>query len=465
MSKKFGASISASNAITIIGAPEDDVGILESVGSVALLETVRENIAAPNITINASAKNADDLNIENGAILSWGTQITFVIDVSAPVNLTGLEIPWEVNDVTYLDEANTNTLSGTATVADLGGGVTQASVTMQIVANPRQDIPAAPFIFTIYPGSSSEQTLSFTRELGRQALFQFTSHTFTTANGDNINGPTEANVKSAYSSEVWVDDYISVTKRGHQDWTVPEAGSYRIRAVGGSGGGDTGSYPGGAGADMAGTFELEEGTILRIAVGHQGVWGGHSQNAGQRVGSGGGGSFVVLGTGTTNDDILVIAGGGGGAANNSWTRRAGIAASTSTAGVHGQGNSGRGTNGNGGSGGTSHGGAGAGFLSNPSTTPSGTGTSQKAQGYNSTLVGGRNARSWGGPENYGAFGGGGGGGGLAAGGGGGYSGGGEGSWSSQQAGGGGGSYNNGADQANSIYSGSRGPGFVEIEKL
>ena len=264
------------------------------------------------------------------------------------------------------------------------------------------------------------------------------------------------------SNAVWANntDFFNVVN-GIQQWTVPTDGTYRITAYGAQGG--NGGRTGGAGAIMRGDFELIQGEVIQILVGHQGETGGHSQNTGQSIGAGGGGTFVVRAPYNTNESILVIAGGGGGGANNSWTVADGRPALTTTNGNSGQrSNEAGGTNGSAGVQ-TGHCTAGAGFFGD---SPPGSG-SPAGSGAKSFVNGGegaRNARSWGGPENYGGFGGGGGGGGLAAGGGGGYSGGGSGDWSSQQAGGGGGSWNSGANQENSVGWLS-GHGKVEIELL
>jgi len=85
-------------------------------------------------------------------------------------------------------------------------------------------------------------------------------------------------------------------------YTVPTSGLYNIIAVGAGGGvGADGSFPGGLGAEIGGTFSLSAGETLQIAVGGVGLDNG----------GGGGGSFVV-GPGVTP---LVIAGGGGGGPN------------------------------------------------------------------------------------------------------------------------------------------------------
>lgn len=94
-----------------------------------------------------------------------------------------------------------------------------------------------------------------------------------------------------------------------QPWDVPEAGDYRITALGasgGTGGGAQDSGLGGRGASAEGIFTLAEGDRLNILVGASGEAG-----TGARGGGGGGGSFVFFLDGATST-LLVAAGGGGG---------------------------------------------------------------------------------------------------------------------------------------------------------
>lgn len=282
------------------------------------------------------------------------------------------------------------------------------------------------------------------------SLYAFTTATFTSGGATAQTGPTVVQARSGLSGPEtadWKDNasYFDTTG-GVQLWTVPSSGLYRVEAWGAQGGNPTGRI-GGRGARMRGDVELAQGQIVRILVGQQGQIGGHSQNTSQSVTAGGGGSFVVKAPYNTNESILVVAGGGGGGANNTWTVADGRPAVITTAGNSGQqGGTTFGIDGLGATGDTT-GGPGAGFFGN-GATPSGTPAGDSAQAFVNGGTGGRNARSWSGPEIWGGFGGGGGGGGLSAGGGGGYSGGAAGQWSSQQAGGGGGSYNSGTNQDN-----------------
>ena len=90
-------------------------------------------------------------------------------------------------------------------------------------------------------------------------------------------------------------------------------GSYVIEASGASGANGTNAYSvspfrwkrGGLGAKITGTFQINEGTELKILVGQEGTTTTAFQS---RPGGGGGGSFVTL----LDDTPLIVAGGGGG---------------------------------------------------------------------------------------------------------------------------------------------------------
>ena len=104
-----------------------------------------------------------------------------------------------------------------------------------------------------------------------------------------------------------------ILNRGIQIWTVPVTGSYVIEASGASGanGTEVDSVPpspwkrGGLGAKITGTFQVKQGTQLKILVGQE---GGTTTAFFSRPGGGGGGSFVTL----LDDTPLIVAGGGGG---------------------------------------------------------------------------------------------------------------------------------------------------------
>ena len=146
-------------------------------------------------------------------------------------------------------------------------------------------------------------------------VFSQTVHTFTNAGKTGANGPTQTEVTSAYTGTNLAEK-VTVNTRGIQEWTVPQTTTYTIEAFGAEGGADRGNanYNGdtdhqpGKGAYIKGTFTLQKGEILKIAVGQIGEMGS------SKGGGGGGGTYVVKTPYNTNASILVVAGGGGGAA-------------------------------------------------------------------------------------------------------------------------------------------------------
>jgi hypothetical protein len=72
---------------------------------------------------------------------------------------------------------------------------------------------------------------------GTQALYTFTSQTFTTAGQTGRVGPTIAQVRAAYTGAgTWSGTYLQQGDfQGYQDWTVPISGIYQITASGAAG--------------------------------------------------------------------------------------------------------------------------------------------------------------------------------------------------------------------------------------
>ena len=97
-----------------------------------------------------------------------------------------------------------------------------------------------------------------------------------------------------------MEDQVILNK-GIQIWTVPVTGSCVIEASGASGGNGTKADSvspfhwkwkrGGLGAKITGTFQVIQGTQLKILVGQE---GGTKADFPSRPGGGGGGSFVTL---------------------------------------------------------------------------------------------------------------------------------------------------------------------------
>ena len=139
-----------------------------------------------------------------------------------------------------------------------------------------------------------------------------TTVTFTNAaaTGQN-NGPTQAQVTAAYDGTT-LEDAVTITTQGIQEWTVPADAVYTIEAWGAQGG-IAGDYNGGKGAYIKGDFSLTEGETIKILVGQQGIGAAYQNNFNNWGGAGGGGGTFVVKTPFNNtSSILVIAGGGGG---------------------------------------------------------------------------------------------------------------------------------------------------------
>lgn len=172
------------------------------------------------------------------------------------------------------------------------------------------------------------KNVSISSFAGSQALYSFSSHTFTTCGQTGRLGPTQAQMRAAYTTS-WDETYLSQGNyQGYQDWTVPVSGVYEFTVSGASGYDGTGTGTPGRGARVRGRVSLTKGEIITIICGQVGnapvsggVWGGS-----------GGGSFVVRKTG--NEPLFVA--GGGSAESNSGAGRDGVTtqlAGTSTAGI------------------------------------------------------------------------------------------------------------------------------------
>ncbi len=249
---------------------------------------------------------------------------------------------------------------------------------------------------------------------------------FTPAGAVGKNGPTQAQVNTAYSSTP-LNGKVFV-KNGIQKWVVPQTGYYRIQTLGAQGYGPFG----GRGASMTGEFILTGGDTLKILVG---------QTAGAPVGSvnqygGGGGSFVTTRTNTP----LIVSGGGGGSWATAFTSTTDASVTnTGNTGANGPTNGAGGTAGSGGATAASADG-GAGLLGNGGGTGGGIAFINGGTGGEGTSTG----------HGVGGFGGGGGTNSWdnrRSGGGGGYSGGGAAGSTTTgfPEGGGGGSYNSGTN--------------------
>jgi hypothetical protein len=187
--------------------------------------------------------------------------------------------------------------------------------------------------------------------IGQQALYTISgnTHTFTTCGRTGRVGPTQAEMRAAYST-TWDDTYLSQGNfQGYQDWVVPVSGIYDFTASGASGFNGSGSGGVGRGAVVKGRVTLTKGEIITIAVGQVGA----GPTSGTIAGGGGGGTFVVRKTG---NEPLFIAGGGAAEANSGAGRdgvltNLGGVSTVATSPVGAVGFGGRATGGNSGAGG------------------------------------------------------------------------------------------------------------------
>ena len=282
------------------------------------------------------------------------------------------------------------------------------------------------------------------------ALYEFTTFTFTNCGKTGMDGPTLTECRASYSPS-WTDNtsYFNVTGsyNGIQQWNVPVTGTYTIDAYGAKAG-DSTSVIGGYGARIHGTVSLTQGDWIHILVGQKG-------SDYSSCSSGGGGTFVIKSPYNSNASILIIAGGGGGV--EECITRHGGETGKSGGDFTDYDNAAGGVNGYGGVSG--HGQPGAGFLGDATGTFAHGGTA--AKGFVNGGRGGENTIN-------GGFGGGGAAQNVATGGGGGYSGGASGDshgQSTTQGSGGGGSYYDNATGVSAWGNNNNGHGKVIITKV
>ncbi len=197
---------------------------------------------------------------------------------------------------------------------------------------------------------------------GSQSLYSFTSHTFTTASQTGRTGPTQAQMRAAYSTG-WDETYLSQGSfQGYQDWTVPVSGVYQFDVQGAAGFDTTGTSGSGRGARVRGTVSLTKGEVITITVGQVGEKNRSTSGATAIFGGGGGASFVVRKNG---NEPLFIAGGGSGEGGSTAAGRDGVLTKlggSGTGGIAGV------TEGQGGLGAGGRGAGGGGFLTRGQNT-------------------------------------------------------------------------------------------------
>lgn len=154
--------------------------------------------------------------------------------------------------------------------------------------------------------------------------FAGTTYSFTNASATGFNGPSQAQIDSAYSGST-LQGLVTISTRGIQTWTVPASGEYSITIAGAAGGSNLGlSLPGGGGALLTTVVSLTAGTVLNVVVGQKGTDNPNTCTATYCGAGGGGGSFVYT---SVSNTFIAVAGGGGGAASVT----ANLASSKSTA--------------------------------------------------------------------------------------------------------------------------------------
>ena len=153
------------------------------------------------------------------------------------------------------------------------------------------------------------------------SLYDFTSFTFTAAGVFGQTGSTRATYLASYNTVAnpWLNNtaYYNVITQGIQEWTVPATGTYRIAALGASGGIHDGtffpSFPG-AGAAIQADVSLTIGEIIYIVVGQKPS--STNPGIGYNGSGGGGGTFLYTGASATagigGAGLIMVAGGGGG---------------------------------------------------------------------------------------------------------------------------------------------------------
>ena len=130
-------------------------------------------------------------------------------------------------------------------------------------------------------------------------------YSFSNASASGVNGPTQAQVNTAYSGTS-LAGLVTINTQGIQEWVVPASGDYWIELAGASGG-YTPSALGGKGRRFKIKVALISGQRLKILVGQE---GGRLYFSTGYAGGGGGGTYLYN---ATTSSYIAAAGGGGGA--------------------------------------------------------------------------------------------------------------------------------------------------------
>ena len=445
LADEFGTEIEATDAMVLAAAPKLDVGANSEAGRVYTYRQQSELFTSRSVATTLA---------RSAASIEQSNSFTITVSVTLPfADKSGFSIPWSLSGYTDVIA----TASPTS-----GSGTTNASgqFTVTFATKDRSDLDFYDDGAQTVTFGTSGQTISVTIQPVPDALYDFTTHTFTTASktGRTAHSSISSYISAYSSAGSWknnVDYFVEGYDNGYQRWTVPSSTTYTIRAAGAEG------YRGGRGAVIERTVALEAGDKLDIVC-------GHTPSGGSTSTGGGGASWVVqsydAGTGTTytqnNAQAILIAGGGGGtysSTNQGGARSDASYTTTSKAGTgESNGNTGP-TNPRQATNNSPYGGTGGSFASDgPGATNCG---NSGAEGWRTGLSGGGTCSNsegafGGGAGTHGNSGGGGGGGGYAGGGGCGHT----------NGGGGGGSCfpGTGANQTNVAYNSSS--GYVTITK-
>jgi hypothetical protein len=88
---------------------------------------------------------------------------------------------------------------------------------------------------------------------------------FNNCGASGYDGPTDSQCSDEYTGTT-LEDRVTVTD-GIQEWVAPVDGEYTITAIGARGASGDSLWLGGMGSEVTGTFILNEGDVLYIAVG------------------------------------------------------------------------------------------------------------------------------------------------------------------------------------------------------
>jgi tripartite motif-containing protein 56 len=257
----------------------------------------------------------------------------------------------------------------------IGGGVFYFLSNKKDSSSPSNKDSTSPSNKDSTSPSNKDSTLLNNQESIQQTttnipmLYEFKSHTFTTAGKRGPTGPTLAEIKNAYSGVNWAQnsEFLNMKTQGIQEWKVPVTGNYKIRAVGAgvpynNKHTNNGMNQFQKGIDATITTELKKGEIIKILVGQVPTFTSIEEPIDARMG-GAGGTFVIRDTQTP----IIISGGGGGRSGQYASEQSNGTVNNSGQNITDGGKGGSDGNG-GGNGGNAHAGAGGGLLTNGVTS-------------------------------------------------------------------------------------------------